>query len=147
MLRVKAVFVVGEKITPFVSPWSTMTNIESNPEEVGRSVMRLQETCWNGQVVVERMGTSSGVIRWVFTLFCWHTAHLSTYFQTKEASPDHQNSVETSWQVFKTPGCPAVGWSWCLVTARHTGQILQGHRRNSCRSGYPLCMPNQSIQT
>ena len=45
MSRAEAVFVVGEKITPFVSPSSTMTNMESNPEEGGRSVMRSQETC------------------------------------------------------------------------------------------------------
>ena len=61
MLRAEAVFVVGEKITPFVSPWSTMTNMKSNPEEGGRSVMRSQETCWNGRVAVEGRGRRVGV--------------------------------------------------------------------------------------
>ena len=42
-----------ERITPFVSPWSTMTRIESYPKEGGRSVMRSQEICWNRQVAVE----------------------------------------------------------------------------------------------
>ena len=34
------VFLVGHRITPFVSPWSTMTNRELNPLEIGKSVMR-----------------------------------------------------------------------------------------------------------
>ena len=34
-------FFVGQRITPFVSPWSTTTNKESKPLEIGRSVMRL----------------------------------------------------------------------------------------------------------
>jgi hypothetical protein len=31
------VFLVGQRITPFVSLWSTMTNKESKPDEEGRS--------------------------------------------------------------------------------------------------------------
>ena len=35
------VFFVGHRITPLLSPWSTMTNKESKPFDIGRSVMRL----------------------------------------------------------------------------------------------------------
>ena len=34
------VFLVGHRHTPIVSPWSTMTNRELNPLEMGKSVMR-----------------------------------------------------------------------------------------------------------
>ena len=60
----------GVKITPFISPWSTMTTIESWPLEEGRSVMRLTESCLKGRVVEEEMGESGGMVRWVLTLFC-----------------------------------------------------------------------------
>ena len=43
------IFLVGQRITPFVRPWLTMTSKESKPEETGRSVIRSQETCWKGQ--------------------------------------------------------------------------------------------------
>ena len=33
-------FFNGQRITPSVSPWSTMTRRESKPEDKGRSVMR-----------------------------------------------------------------------------------------------------------
>ena len=39
----------GARITPFVRPWSTMTITESKPEETGRSVMRLTESCLKGR--------------------------------------------------------------------------------------------------
>ena len=38
-------FFIGQRITPLVSPWSTMTRKESKPEDKGRSVMRSQEIC------------------------------------------------------------------------------------------------------
>ena len=44
-------FLVGQRITPFIRPWLTMTSKESKPEEMGRSVIRSQETCWKGQKV------------------------------------------------------------------------------------------------
>ena len=34
-------FLVGQRITPFVRPWLTMTKRESKPEETGRLVTRL----------------------------------------------------------------------------------------------------------
>ena len=61
--------------------------------------------------LLEQADCSGGFIGLVLTLFCWHTVHPLTYLQMKEASPDHQNLVETNWQVFKMLGCPAVGWS------------------------------------
>ena len=46
-----AVIVVlhDSKITPFVDPWSTMTMIESNPSDTGRSVIKsmvMRENGW-----------------------------------------------------------------------------------------------------
>ena len=43
------IFLVGHRITPFISPWSTMTNELSKLLDRGRSVMGSQETCWKGQ--------------------------------------------------------------------------------------------------
>jgi len=45
----ETVFLVGQRITPLVSPWSTTTKRELKPDEGGRSVIRLQEICWKGQ--------------------------------------------------------------------------------------------------
>ena len=42
----------GMRITPFVSPWSTTTNIESNPSDKGRSIIRSIEQFVNGRVDV-----------------------------------------------------------------------------------------------
>ena len=39
------VFVVRQRITPFIRSWLTTTSKESKPEERGRSVIRLHETC------------------------------------------------------------------------------------------------------
>lgn len=39
------VFFIGQKITPLISPWLTMTKRESKPLEGRRSVIRLQEIC------------------------------------------------------------------------------------------------------
>jgi hypothetical protein len=54
------VFLVGQRITPFVSLWSTTTNKESNLEEGGRSVMRLQEICWKGREEVDLIRARGG---------------------------------------------------------------------------------------
>jgi len=53
---------VGEKITPFVRPWSTTTNTESNPEERGRSVIRSHEICWKGREAEDGIGTRGRVV-------------------------------------------------------------------------------------
>ena len=48
------------RITPFVRLWSTTTINESCPLEGGRSVMRLTESCLNGNGEEEGMGASGG---------------------------------------------------------------------------------------
>ena len=52
-----AVLTVGQRITPFVSPWSTMDRIESNPFDLGRSVSKSHEIWAKGLVDV---GPSTG---------------------------------------------------------------------------------------
>ena len=55
-------FLMGQRITPLVSPWSTMTRRESKDEEMGRSVMRSQEICWKGQVQEDLIGVREGMV-------------------------------------------------------------------------------------
>ena len=50
------VFLVGQRITPLLRPWSTMTKRELNPDETGRSVMRSQEIWQKGREQEEEMG-------------------------------------------------------------------------------------------
>ena len=52
----------GARITPFVRPWSTMTITESNPEEIGRSVMRSTESCLKGRETVDEIGQRGGMV-------------------------------------------------------------------------------------
>ena len=99
-------FLVGQRITPLVSPWSTMTRRESKPAEMERSVIRLQEICWKGQEARDLIGDKEDMVGCVLTLFCWQVAQPSTYRRTKEASPGHQNSAATSCRVLRKPGWP-----------------------------------------
>ena len=69
------VFIVGQRITPFVSPWSTMTNRVSKPSERGRSMIRSQEICWNGQELEDGIGKRGGLEGCVLTLCCWQEVH------------------------------------------------------------------------
>jgi hypothetical protein len=55
------VFLQGERITPFVSPWSTMTMTESKPLDSGKLVIRSMEICEKGHVVDEGIGVKGGV--------------------------------------------------------------------------------------
>jgi hypothetical protein len=55
------VFLQGERITPFISPWSTTTITESKPLDSGISVIRSTEICKKGHVVDEGIGVSGGV--------------------------------------------------------------------------------------
>ena len=64
------VFFVGHRITPLLSPWSTMTSNESKLFEVGRSVMRLYGICLNGNVSLEMIRFRGGTVGWVLVLFC-----------------------------------------------------------------------------
>ena len=56
------VFLVGQRITPLLRPWSTTTNKESKPLEGGRSVMRLQEIWQKGSREDKGMGIRSGLV-------------------------------------------------------------------------------------
>ena len=47
-----------------------MTSKELKPEEIGRLVIRLQETCWKGQDVWDLIGVNGGTVECVFDLFC-----------------------------------------------------------------------------
>ena len=62
----------------------------------GRSVIKLQEICWKGWMEVKRIGVRGGTVGCVLDLFCWQTAHPSTYLCTKDARPGHQNLEATS---------------------------------------------------
>ena len=90
------VFFVGQRITLLVSPWLTTTKRESKPEDIGRSVMRLQEICWKGLEVRNWIGVRDGMVEWVFDLFCWQVAHPSIYRQMNYTRSGHQNSDATS---------------------------------------------------
>ena len=71
-------FLVGQRITPLVSPWSTTTRRESKSEEAGRLVIRSQEICWKGREAMDLMGDKGGMVGCVLTLFCWQRAQPST---------------------------------------------------------------------
>ena len=55
-------FLVGQRITPLVSPWSTTTRRESKDKERGRSMMRSQEICWKGWVQEDLIGVRGGMV-------------------------------------------------------------------------------------
>src|ERR1700709_163753 len=105
------VFLQGERITPLVSPWSTVTMTESKPLQGGRSVMRSTEIWEKGRVADEGIGFSGGVEGWVLDFICWQRAQPSTYFRMYVPIPGHQKSRLTSSSVLSRPGCPAVGRS------------------------------------
>ena len=111
------VFFVGHRITPLLSPWSTMTNRESKPFEVGRSMMRSYDICLNGNVSLEMIRFRGGIVGWVLVLFCWQGTHPSTNFYFMNwAIPGHQCPAVMSCLVLRYPGWPAVWWSWNFLT-------------------------------
>jgi hypothetical protein len=55
------VFLQGERITPFINPWSTTTMTESKPPDSGKSVIRSTEICKKGHVADEGIGVNGGV--------------------------------------------------------------------------------------
>ena len=139
------VFLVGHRIIPFESPWSTMTNRELNPLEMGKSVMRSWEICLNGKVSFEGMGFNGSVIRWVFVLFCWHRVHPSTYFLMSCAISDHQCPVEISCLVLRYPGWLAVWWLWNFWLGLVRGCPGQEYRFFLNRRGSLHCRTNQIV--
>ena len=56
------VFEQGARITPFVRPWSTTTITESNPDERGRLVIRLTESCLKGRETEDGIGQRGGTV-------------------------------------------------------------------------------------
>ena len=96
ILSAMTVFLVGQRITPLLRPWSTTTKRESNPDDRGRSVIRSQEIWRKGKEQEEGIGVVGGVVGCMFTLFCWQVAQPATKVQTKEARPGHQNSAATN---------------------------------------------------
>ena len=62
-------------ITLFIRPWSTMTMMESMFSTRGKLVTKSTKSCLNGSIKVDGIRFNRGHIGWVFTLFCWHTAH------------------------------------------------------------------------
>src|ERR1700749_1213026 len=73
MSSADAVFFVAVSIIPFVSPWSTMDNIESKPSSGGRSVIRSIDIWLKGRVEVGPLiGCIGGLIGCRLILYCWH---------------------------------------------------------------------------
>src|SRR2546429_5703780 len=65
------VFFIGVNIIPFVSPWSTMDNIQSNPSSGGRSVIKSMEIWVKGFVEEGPLiGCIGGFIGSLFILYC-----------------------------------------------------------------------------
>ena len=56
------VLVQGVRITPFIRPWSTTTEIESKLDEGGRLVMRSTESWQKGREVEEGMRWRGGEV-------------------------------------------------------------------------------------
>ena len=71
-------FLVGQRITPLLRPWSTMTKRELKLAETGRSVIRSQESWWKGREEEEGIGANGGVEECIFALFCWQKKQPAT---------------------------------------------------------------------
>ena len=75
------VFEQGVRITPFISPWSTMDKIMSRTVPVsrvigGRSVIKSMDRFVKGQVVVgPGTGLNDGADGFQLILNCWHMPH------------------------------------------------------------------------
>ena len=59
---VSMVLVQGVRITPFIRPWSTTTEIESKLDEGGRLVMRSTESWQKGREVEKGMRWRGGEV-------------------------------------------------------------------------------------
>ena len=65
-----AVLLQGMRITPFESPWLTMTKIESKPSDNGRSMIKSIVICWKGQCAWDLMGIRGATVGCVFGFIC-----------------------------------------------------------------------------
>jgi hypothetical protein len=70
MLLDVIVFLQSERITPFISPWSTMTMTESKPPDSGKLVIRSTEICEKGHVTDEGIGVKGGAEGLVSDFIC-----------------------------------------------------------------------------
>ena len=62
----------GIRITPFVRPWSTTTNIESNPSDNGRSIIKSIEQFANGWVDVASSTSKNAGFDGLWSILnCW----------------------------------------------------------------------------
>jgi hypothetical protein len=76
ILSIVTVLVVGQKITPFERPWSTMTKIESLYSAGGKSMIKSMLQCANGQVVIApSTGIKDGCDGFRSILNCWQILH------------------------------------------------------------------------
>ena len=72
ILFVSAVFIVGDSIIPFVSPWFTTDKIESKPYDLGKSVIRSMEIWAKGhRLFGPGIGCKGGLKGRHLILFCW----------------------------------------------------------------------------
>jgi hypothetical protein len=64
------------RITPFVRPWSTTTNIESNPSDIGKSVIKSIEQFVKGRVdFAPSTSKNAGLDGFQLILNCWQMSH------------------------------------------------------------------------
>ena len=75
------VLLQGQKITPFISSWSTTIMIESKDPLGGRLVIRSTDTCWKGWLQSDDKEDRVGMVGWVLTLFTLQTVQPATYLQ------------------------------------------------------------------
>ena len=74
-----SVLLQGIKITPFESPWSTMTRIELCPSASGRSVIKSIEQLAIGLVdFAPSIGMYANFTVDLSILNCWHVLHPDT---------------------------------------------------------------------
>src|SRR3984893_12768548 len=101
----------GRKSAALVHPWSTIVRIASYPLLGGSCVIRSMATTSNGTAVIGTGIRYSGVAFFGRFLFCWQTAHPSTYLRIHVSIPTQLWCRLTSVIVLSRPGCPAVGSS------------------------------------
>jgi hypothetical protein len=77
----------GRNRAALVQPWSTIVRIASYPLLGGNWVMRSMATTSNGTAVTGTGIRYSGVAFFGRFLFCWHTAHPSTYLRIHVSIP------------------------------------------------------------
>src|SRR3984893_12423961 len=101
----------GRKRAALVHPWSTMVRMASYPLLGGSWVIRSIAITSKGTAVTGTGIRYSGVAFFGRFLFCWQTAHPSTYLRIHASIPSQLWCRLTKVIVLSLPGCPAVGSS------------------------------------